>query len=264
MWRRQCATQTQTHKLSLLPFHVALQMWKAHGTKDFLSLSIKHVRNRSLPINMPLYLEIILCRGQRSLSIILAVSQPVFSSTNVSAMPTTEPTFLTILSSQPASLPSASTQHITAQKRTLAITDWQNREQSFLQTLKDPSLLKRQSLPCSLQCCNINRPVYFIFTQPTLKQICCLYFLTVFISISHFYLQHPNFLVMGIVDKRQEHQNLNRYEGSSFTTDLARSHRFCKFIIRLWHFPLGFRETFYSSSVFMIAIRIMKTMACVV
>src|SRR4029434_7119358 len=120
----------------------------ALGTKDFLSLSDEHDSDRSLPLNMLFCLLRVLCSGWWTLSKIVSnLLRVLFSATDVrqsSSMPTTAPAFLTSLSSRPASLFfMLPLQHTTAEKRTLATTDWKNMRRILLQTLKDISLLRK-------------------------------------------------------------------------------------------------------------------------
>src|SRR4029434_8759547 len=101
----------------------------ALGTKDFLSLSDEHDNDRSLSLNMLLCPLRVLCSGWWSLSKMVSILLRVLvSATDVrqsSPVPTTAPTFLTSLSSRPASLFfMLPPQHTTAYKRPLATPDW--------------------------------------------------------------------------------------------------------------------------------------------
>ena len=80
----------------------------ALGTKDFLSLADEHDSDRSLPLNVLLYLLRVLCSGWWSLSKMVSNLLRVLLSVTVvrqsSSELTTAPAFLTSLSSRPASL----------------------------------------------------------------------------------------------------------------------------------------------------------------
>lgn len=88
--------------ISALSFSIELK--QLDGTKNLLSLSVEHANDRSLPLNMVFCLVNVLCSGWWSLSKTDSLLRVPFFSTSIkdsSSMPTTEPGFLTSLSSHP-------------------------------------------------------------------------------------------------------------------------------------------------------------------